>query len=129
MEPVDCAYAAGILEGEGCISLIRPKRQHPFFEVTVTSTDREVLDWMKMRWRGHIQKLPKREEHHRQAWAWRVKGASGAAFLLCVRPYMVMHRKISRAELALAYHATTNRGGNYSPEDLQRRAALLESFA
>jgi len=38
------AFAAGLFEGEGCISTIRSKTRGPQIDMTLRMTDRDVVD-------------------------------------------------------------------------------------
>ena len=60
-EPADTdwAYAAGIVDGEGCIAIIRsfvPKRGRYYYgvHVVVANRDRDVLAWMQSVWGGYV---------------------------------------------------------------------------
>ena len=47
----DWAYAAGFVDGEGCIAIVRafvPRRERYYYsvQIVVSNRDREVFDWM-----------------------------------------------------------------------------------
>ncbi len=54
---IDWAYAAGFVDGEGCIAVVRsftPARGRYVYsiQVVVANCDRRVLDWMHSLWGG-----------------------------------------------------------------------------
>ena len=56
-EVTDWAYAAGFVDGEGCIAITRSfviaRNKYAYsVAVVVSNGDRSVLDWMRDLWRG-----------------------------------------------------------------------------
>jgi hypothetical protein len=93
-EPTDWAYAAGFVDGEGCIAIVRsqPKRMGRFqygVQVVVANRDRAVLDWMRTTWGGWVVAVSARPEGSRQCWNWRCPtGLSAKPFLTGLRPWL-----------------------------------------
>jgi hypothetical protein len=55
----DWAYAAGLVDGEGCIAITRffsrtSDRYSDGVAVVVVNRDREVLDWLRQLWSGWV---------------------------------------------------------------------------
>jgi LAGLIDADG-like domain len=128
---VEAAYAAGILDGEGSIALTRNRKgRWPSPQVSVASNDRELLEWLRERFNGSISKKTPRQPSHSVSYDWKLTERRALRFLQAVRPYLIIHRKIERAEVLLeAYLACTPRNGRYSSEVLQRKQRLIELFA
>lgn len=127
----DHAYLAGIIDGEGSIGLYTSDRARRVGEpvVTVDSTDREVLDWLKMTFGGSIVVKRKQRPHHRQAWTWRVKNRKAVALLALALPYLRIDRKRVRALLLVEEHERcTPRNGHYTPELRAAKDDLLRRF-
>jgi len=60
----DWAYAAGFVDGEGCIAVTRcfvPSRAKYTYSVSVVVANREraVLDWFKDLWGGWVVSVPR----------------------------------------------------------------------
>ena len=58
-EVTDWAYAAGFVDGEGCIAIVRSftqsrGRYNYGVQVIVANRDRPVLEWMQTMWRGWV---------------------------------------------------------------------------
>ena len=108
IKDTDWAYAAGFVDGEGCIAISRsfePRRGRFYYsvQVVVSNRDRGVLDWMQINWGGWIVSAssPLHGLKARQAWNWRTPtGQSARPFLTGIRPYLRL--KIAQCENALA---------------------------
>lgn len=90
----DWAYAAGFVDGEGCIAVVRsfePRRD--LFQygvnVVVANSDRRVLDWMQATWNGWVVAASGRQGLARPSWTWRSPtGISAEPFLTGIRPWL-----------------------------------------
>jgi hypothetical protein len=109
----DWAYAAGSVDGEGCIAIVRSfsaTRERYYYGVTVvvTNTDRRVLDWLCQLGSGHVQAMGSGLGLARKSWAWRSPSGPGAQrFIEGIRPWLRM--KIKQCDNALAMIALLNR--------------------
>jgi hypothetical protein len=92
-EPTDWAYAAGFVDGEGCIAITRTflAARNKFgysVAVVVTNRDRLVLDWMREMWRGRVVASSHSGGNARPSWAWRISGTGCETFLRGLRPML-----------------------------------------
>ena len=96
----DWAYAAGFVDGEGCIAVTRtflPARG--FFgygvAVVVSNRDRQVLEWFHELWSGLVVcASPEGRGLAREAWNWRSpSGQSAQFFLQGIRPWLRIKTK------------------------------------
>jgi hypothetical protein len=63
IKETDWAYAAGFVDGEGCIAVTRSfnaNRDRFYYgvAVVVVNRDRSVLDWMNHLWSGWVVEMP-----------------------------------------------------------------------
>jgi hypothetical protein len=126
----DAAYAAGLFDGEGSVTLTRnhPLRW-PSPQVSVASNDREVLEWLQARFGGVITTEKPRLPTPSISFDWKLTDRKALAFLGLIRPYLLIHRKQRRVELLLTdYLACTPRNGRYSPEMAARKQELVRQF-
>lgn len=126
----ELAYAAGLFDGEGSISLVRHRdnRTHSP-QVSIASTDHEVVYWFQKRFGGSIVTKQPRMSNHSVSYDWRLTDRRALAFLELLRPYLVIERKIRRIDLLLNdYVACTPRNGRYTDEMAERKQALIETF-
>lgn len=127
-EPVDYAWAAGIIDGEGCIRLARDHapngRLRHNLRVDVGSTTPEILTRLKEIFGvGSIHPHTKpRSPRHRPAWLWRVHTAQAEVILRAMLPYLVAKR--NQAEAALLARSLVTRG----PKANTNAARLAEIY-
>jgi len=94
IKETDWAYAAGFVDGEGCIAVTRSfstPRNRFYYGVAVVAVNRErdVLDWMRSIWAGWVVAMSRASATDRPAWAWRSPtGTSAEPFLRGVRPWL-----------------------------------------
>lgn len=128
-QPHALPYIAGFFDGEGSIGIYlngakygRTLRVQLTQTVTPQSTD--LMTALRDRWGGSL--CPFNKALRRSAWNWQVSAASGYAFLLEVRPYLLL--KADEADVALrwwANRALRRRGpdGRWMPMLPETRAA------
>jgi hypothetical protein len=104
-EPTDWAYAAGFVDGEGCIAITRQfvvARDKFVYSVAVVvvNRDRGVLDWMRDIWQGWVV-AGSPSGRARMAWSWRSPtGSNAEGFLRGLRPWLRI--KATQCDNALA---------------------------
>lgn len=116
------AYIAGIIDGEGSISLIKQsKNQHPCPTVCVASTDLELLEWLKNKiGKGTIiSKKNYNKLKHKDSYAFTLMKDAAINLLKEINMYLVIKKKKARAEhIIYHYKAVTVRNGKYTTEQL-----------
>jgi hypothetical protein len=110
MQSKNNGYTAGILDGEGCISIYISKRwdgrqmknvYRPVLEISIYQADERLIKWLLFHYGG------KRYEHtmknsSRPGWQWTApRGKAREDFLLEILPYLILKR--DQALLALEY--------------------------
>ena len=106
-DPTVLAYAAGIIDGEGSISIsVKAEahfRKHPNhkLEVRVGVTDRCLIDWLVLHFGGTVSTSP-RKENCKLCHTWHLSCRQSIPFLVAVRPYLVI--KGAQADTAFALH-------------------------
>ena len=105
IKDTDWAYAAGFVDGEGCIAITRtsnPARNRFYYGVAVVAVNRErqVLDWFQGLWGGWVVQMPHSGGKARRSWAWRSPtGTSAEPFLRGIHAWLRL--KQSHCENAL----------------------------
>jgi hypothetical protein len=104
----DWAYAAGFVDGEGCIAVTRsflPARGFYGYgvAVVVSNRDRHVLEWFREVWSGHVVSVQTSGRGLAQdAWNWRSpSGQSAQFFLEGIRPWLRIKTKQCDNALAM----------------------------
>jgi hypothetical protein len=129
-DPLD-AYAAGLVDGEGTITLSRNHRGKMRCPViSMTSTTREMLQFMQERYGGSIRVQRTYGENHSTAYIWSAQYNRAIDTLQRIRPYLLVPEKIRRADLILqTYKSVTPRNGKYDAKTaIARHAFELEFF-
>jgi len=132
MTVAEKAYIAGIIDGEGSILLTKQsKTQHHSPEVSVASTDVELLEWMKsLIGKGTIiRKKNYNSSKHKNSYAYSVVKDSAIRLLEEILPYLVINKKKARAEHILKkYKIVTVRNGKYNEEQLDAKLKFYKDF-
>ena len=107
---VECAYAAGFIDGEGCIAIARRvrwdnKRDAYVLRVSVRSTTRGPLDFLRERWGGGLCACGASGSGHStcQVWDWQLHARWAARFLEAIYPYLILKKE--QALFARAFQA------------------------
>lgn len=125
MKKTKLAYYAGIVDGEGTISLrkapIGTVRRHcspncrQTFAVTVTvsSTTEWLCQSLRFSFGGSLFVRPKTITH-KPLWRWTIQNRKAIAFLIAVEPYL--HLKRPQANLAITFQKHKALGGRHPQE-------------
>lgn len=125
MEEVEKAYVAGIVDGEGTVTLMKHHRNEtPTPNVSVANNNLELLKWLKSIYGGTITNKKKRLPHHNDSYAWYVRQDRAIRFLNEIKQYLIIKKQ--HAELITStYKLVTHRAGKYTPEMLAKKYALV----
>jgi hypothetical protein len=121
------AYIAGLIDGEGTITLTRQHaHENRRLVVSIANTEiallRFVLDEIGA---GKITRKAVASDRHTPSYCYTVTSLQALALLEQITPHLRSYKK-DRAELAIdAYERLTPRNGRYSP-DLRRRRQEFE---
>lgn len=130
----DCAYAAGLMDGEGCISICwsKPDQEHNwsryYLKLSITMCDRVSLFWLQEKFGGILRErkwLTEKKPNMKRQWLWSLGGGPRVAvFLEKLMPHLKV--KKPQAELAIAFQSTVfpkggdTRGKKRMTEEKQR---------
>lgn len=134
------AYAAGIIDGEGCIRIVTRKprygrsAQHSLM-LQVAQKDGILMDWLYGVFGGMIYLKNKKTDGTDWIYEWRVMDNKAAEVLKQVLPLLTVKRK--QAELALRFQTHKTGAGNYgdgrykplSENELQLREKLAQEIS
>jgi hypothetical protein len=132
MNKEHAAYIAGLIDGEGSISLIRlHNNQHPSPFISISSSDFELLEWIQnITGLGSIiRKKNYKPTMHKESYTLNIKYNEAFLLLNEVTDYLVLTRKKQRALLILSeYKSVTPRNGRYSKEKLAKKELFYQRF-
>jgi len=109
------AYLAGIVDGEGCISIVRRKtyrgNRRPVYNsmLMIANTQRCLIDWLQRAtgFDGSVYVQKTRKAQHRPCWNWTIRMKRCGAMLQNILPYLVI--KADQAKLALEFNSRARR--------------------
>ncbi|MFP5105646.1 LAGLIDADG family homing endonuclease [Neobacillus sp. C211] len=132
MESWEAAYIAGIIDGEGSITLTRMhenENRRPC--ITVASTDKELLVYLRSLTDGTINsKKNYNPERHKDSYTLSIKKKDSVVTLLKkISPYLRVDKKRKRALWILEnYEKVTPRNGKYNSLLLTKKIAFEDNF-
>lgn len=116
------AVAAGLMEGEGTITIGRARRQDTGqmewrMYVILASTDRDIIAFFQDRWAATSLRRRVATIRSKEAWYWTLGGWKCAAFLRDIEPFVVTARMRERIAVALAFQSRKRFGHRQTDED------------
>ncbi len=124
----EAAYIAGLIDGEGTITLTRKHaNENRQLALTVSSTERQLLEFLLARTGvGKITTKARYRPHHLQSFTYAVYNRQALQVLEQVEQYLLSY-KVHRCRLILRdYLNVTPRNGKYSEAMLTRRRQFEE---
>ncbi len=119
------AYLAGIIDGEGTVTLAKHHRNEtPTPSVSVANNSLELLRWIKRLVGGTIVSKKKRQAHHHDAYAWTIRQDKAIRLLKEIKKYLIV-KKPQADLIAAKYKSVTHRAGKYTPVLLRRKMRLV----
>ena len=123
------SYIAGIIDGEGTITLSkRRKNEMPSPVISVSSTDLEVLHWLRTRLGGIICTKKKYKTTHKQSYTWYIKLAGKCLNLLNDIELFLIIKRPHALLLLKDYKNATPRNGKYDSETLCKKLELINKI-
>ena len=132
MKEWEASYIAGIIDGEGTISLTRMHKgefRRPC--ISISSTDKELLIYIKSLPDGVINnKKNYNPERHKDSYTLTIKKKEKVFEVLeKTPPYLRVNKKRARALWILRfYDNVSRRNGKYSPTLLKQKLQFEEEF-
>lgn len=127
--PIDLAYMAGIVDGEGCIygfCRMRGRKVNTIVRLSILMCSASVPQWVHANFGGSFYALPKREGRP-DRFLWQIACSHVGPVLTALLPYLKEKRAQAEIALKLVDVLTAWGGGNMkkiSDESFQERVAL-----
>lgn len=131
MTEFEKGYAAGIIDGEGTVTLTKIHSTDKFRApvVEVTSTTYAILEKMVELAGGSISTISKKQLNWKQAYKWEIKYDKAINFLTEIKDYLLEPKKKYRANIIVStYKSVTPRNGKYSETKLAQKIKFEEDF-
>lgn len=123
MKKTDLAYTAGIIDGEGCISLSRYGKGDTYYislSVSVGNTNEWLIQWLKFSYGGRtILKGGKNRQgkNWKPCWEWIISSNEALDFLRLLYPYLRL--KKAQTEIAIRFQNARQTEKRTSPRSNQ----------
>ena len=129
----DAAYLAGLIDGEGTITLTRKhKNENRQLAITIANTENELLDFcLNTIGVGKITRKRTEKNHHTASFTYAIYNRQALSLIEQILPYLRSY-KAKRAKIILNdYISLTPRNGKYTKDLKQKRMrfekAVLET--
>lgn len=123
------AWAAGFVDGEGCITISHRRSDNGHFVVlTVVQIAQAPLHILQSLFGGSISAKTRYRSDLRQVWFWKTTTKQAGAALVELRPYLVV--KAAEADIAIEFQRSIGRAikNSVTPEDRIFRQTLREKM-
>ena len=122
------SYVAGIIDGEGTISMRHPKSCSTFqVYVSVSNTDARLMERLSQLFEGQVYLFQRANPKHKPIFRWTLTGDAAYSFVELVRPFLLLKRE--QADKILAYQELKRSFGIHSgvvaPEEFLEEARVL----
>lgn len=107
--PLDCAYFAGLFDGEGCFNIRvhhpkkKPEASHYMCRLCLTNTCKTMMDWVLETFGGNYHKRT-RDPKYKSVYHWNLSGPGMDKALICIYPYL--RSKKRHAEVMMKFRST-----------------------
>ena len=132
MDKTKLSYFAGILDGEGCVTIsYHQKRNTHRMRLLVVNTNKDVIDWLSNNFGGHVYEI-KRHSQRNPKWKKRfewhfVPSREYQWVLKGILPFLIIKKR--QVEIALAFMATIGKSKyRLSPEQFNLRESLHQEL-
>ena len=136
LDKVQIAYIAGIIDGEGSISLYRQPSKtctrgfRHRVSVVVTNTDYRLMTRLKTWFGGHVGKEQRLLNYRKQCYRWQLNAVNEqCTFLKTIEPFLLLKKK--HAQLCLDFLENGGmgyRGTGITDEEFARRDKLSQAI-
>jgi hypothetical protein len=138
--PVDLAYMAGVVDGEGCFFLCKlPKKEGDGYKtehyrglLKIDNTDIRLLDWIDKVFSGTSSarcRSTSSRKFEREIFTWTATGDRLLDLCEQILPYLVIKKEQCEIMIKFRKTYTTQLGSNkLSPESISIRQKCLESI-
>jgi hypothetical protein len=130
LAPEVASYIAGLIDGEGTITLTRMHANETRrLVVSIANTELPILQFVKDQVRaGKINNKRVTSDHHTPSFCYSITSAQALTLLQQILPNLRSYKRHRAALALMRYRALTPRNGKYSPRLLIERHEFEQSF-
>ncbi len=126
-QTTDVAYAAGLFDAEGSITLRQFPDRFPLIYLSVSQKDPEILCWLRERWGGKVKKRPAKGYGKEPTHEWYLYSKMARGFLRSIQPWLIVKRRLT--DICVTWDDLVTPNGRYQPEQKQQIVELLSTWS
>lgn len=131
LEESDINYIAGLIDGEGTITITRKYKTSKFRMpvISCSSTTIELLEYLQSKLGGSISKHKVYKDNHLQSWSWKITYNQALLFCEIIGPHLKEPKKRQRCEfISSNYKKVTQPNGKYTEYQLSEKLEFESKF-
>ena len=102
LKETEKAYIAGILDGEGCVSIAKSNRSYlnyPYYQlrVIIAMSDKNVIDLLTKKLGGYQQSIKMKNINHKISYRWQLTCDDAENFLRLIEKYLIVKKMHCKA--------------------------------
>jgi translation elongation factor EF-1alpha len=123
LSSINAAYIAGLIDGEGTVTLTRKHRnENRQLAITISNTDKVLLEFVRSAIRaGKITSKRISQSHHTPSFTYAIYNRQALSLLEQVHPYLRTYKKERASVILQNYTKLTPRNGKYTNRQSQDR--------
>ena len=123
LSSTNAAYIAGLIDGEGTITLSRRHaNEHRQLVISISNTERSLLNFvLEVAGAGKITTKRTSKEHHSPGFAYAISNRQGLSLLSQVAPYLRSYKRLRACLVLDHYVRLTPRNGKYTRDLAEHR--------
>lgn len=126
LSEIDCAYMAGLIDGEGSIYVMKHKEKTFYPAIALMMTNRDAVAWFASKIGVAVADVPRTPEGWRPQFSARIHGKRAVALCHLLLPYLKVKHRQAQLLLDFPCEDRRGRGRKLLPEIAARRASLRE---
>jgi hypothetical protein len=121
----EIAYLAGLFDGEGSVAIYEGTVHGFSYHATITSTNRNVLEWVQARLGGSIFDEKRTEKKNKTCYKWQISGDTACEFFHAIHEFSLIKKR--ELEIAMFYGSLPKSPGvPYTKQQREERRLLVE---
>jgi len=126
---IDAAYIAGLIDGEGTVTLTRKhKNENRQLCISISSTEIDLLEFvLSAAGVGKITNKQASKSHHAHSYTYAVYNRQALVLLEQTPPYLKSYKHDRAALILKDYLAVTPRNGKYTAEIMARKKVFEQA--
>ena len=120
IDVAELAYIAGLLDGEGCITASIEKNGVLRFQLSITNTNKNVIEWLAIKVGGKVYTRTSKNRNWRTCYIWSLAGNVRIAnFLQVIEKFLIIKKQQARLVISGYLHLESSPERHDFADELQ----------